>query len=176
MKAAVGDRVFVASGRPGHERMGHVVALRHPDGTPPYVVRWDDTGAEEVFFLREDGRIEAQAPCADLTTTASTRTTAGTLRLRTWTIEIEVLEDGVATVARAVLHEDDVPTVVTADGQAVRNPHDEDVPEIGDELAVARALDHLAGTLKAAAEHNLTTINDPSTVHADVRGRTVDVR
>jgi hypothetical protein len=170
MKAAVGDRVFVASGRPGHERMGHVVALRHPDGTSPYVVRWDDTGNEEVFFLRQDGRIEAQAPRADLPTPAST------LRLRTWTVEIEVVEDGVATVARAVLHEDDVPTVVTADGQAVRNPHDEDVPEIGDELAVARALDHLAGTLKAAAAHNLATIDDPATVLADVRGRTVDLR
>lgn len=167
MKAAVGDRVFVASGRPGHERMGRIVELRHPDGTPPYVVRWDDTGAEEVSFLRSDSRIERPTPehvSAPMAPTASTP-----LRVRTWTVDIEVLEDGVATLARAVLHEDEVPTVVTADGHATRNPHDEDVPEIGDELAVARALDQLAGTLKSAAARHLAAMDDPGAVLVDVR-------
>ena len=80
-----------------------------------------------------------------------------------------MLEDGVATLARAVLHEDEVPTVVTADGHATRNPHDEDVPEIGDELAVARALDQLAGTLKSAAARHLAAMDDPGAVLVDVR-------
>jgi Domain of unknown function (DUF1876)/Domain of unknown function (DUF1918) len=165
MKAAVGDRVFVASGRPGHERMGRIVELRHPDGTPPYVVRWDDTGTDEVSFLRHDCRIEPGRPPQ----TAAPRPTATPARVRTWTVDIEVLEDGVATLARAVLHEDEVPTVVTADGHATRNPNDEDVPEIGDELAVARALDQLAGTLKAAAARHLAAMDDPGAVLVDVR-------
>jgi Domain of unknown function (DUF1876)/Domain of unknown function (DUF1918) len=165
MKAAVGDRVFVASGRPGHERMGRIVELRHPDGTPPYVVRWDDTGTDEVSFLRHDCRIEPGRPPQ----TAAPRPTAAPTRVRTWTVDIEVLEDGVATLARAVLHEDEVPTVVTADGHATRNPNDEDVPEIGDELAVARALDQLAGTLKAAAARHLAAMDDPGAVLVDVR-------
>jgi hypothetical protein len=163
MKAAVGDRVFVASGRPGHERMGHVVELRHPDGTPPYVIRWDDTGTEEVSFLRGDSRIEAR-PVHEPLQKSGTPT-----RVRTWTVDIEVLEDGVSTLARAVLHEGEVPTVVTADGQATRRPGDEDVPEIGDELAVARALDQLAGTLKSAAARHLAAMDDPGAVLVDVR-------
>ena len=171
MKAAVGDRVFVASGRPGHERMGHVVQLRHPDGTPPYVVRWDDTGTDEVSFLRGAFRIET-APHGQATEPPS----AVSPRVRSWTIDIEVVEDGVATIARAVLHEDDVPTVVTADGHALRSPQDEDVPEIGDELAVARALDQLASTLKAAAARHLAAIDDPGTVLVDVRARSFDLR
>lgn len=165
MKAAVGDRVFVASGRPGHERMGHVVELRHPDGTPPYVVRWDDTGTDEVSFLRGDSRIEPR----DAGTREPAPVVATPARVRTWTIDIEVLEDGVATMARAVLHEDEVATVVTADGRATRRAGDEDMHEVGDELAVARALDQLAGTLKSAAARHLAAMDDPATVLVDVR-------
>ncbi|QYC41855.1 hypothetical protein Nocox_21245 [Nonomuraea coxensis DSM 45129] len=65
-----------------------------------------------------------------------------------WTVRIFVTEDGDDTSVRAVL--------VTRGGgrvdglgRARRNPADRSVPEIGDELAVARALDDLAGKLSA---------------------------
>jgi len=49
MKASIGDQVIVASAQTGTPaRTGTIVALRHPDGTPPYVVRWSDTGHEGV--------------------------------------------------------------------------------------------------------------------------------
>lgn len=169
MKAAVGDRYFVASGRPGHERMGHVVELRHRDGTPPYVVRWHDTGAEEVVFPRHDGRLE---PAGE-----PERVHLDGPRIRRWRMDIEVVEDGAETTARVVLHEGQVPTVVTGGGHATRSPRDEDVPEIGDELAVARALDQVSSTLKQAAARSLAAMADPAVALVDVRPRTsVDLR
>ncbi|MFN8168628.1 MAG: dsRBD fold-containing protein [Candidatus Nanopelagicales bacterium] len=169
MKAAVGDRYFVASGRPGHERMGHVVELRHPDGTPPYVVRWHDTGAEEVVFPRHDGRVEPQGE--------PVRPEAAAPRVRLWRMDIEVVEDGPDTTARVVLHEGPVSTVVTGGGHATRSPQDENVPEIGDELAVARALDQVSSTLKQAAGRSLAAMADPAVALVDVRPRfAVDLR
>jgi hypothetical protein len=147
--------------------MGYVVELRHPDGTPPYVVRWHDTGTDEVVFLRHDGRVEPAAPAAHDVSAAS--------RVRVWTMEIAVVEDGVDTVARAVLHEGQVPTVVTGGGHATRSGPREDVPEIGDELAVARALDQVSSTLTAAARRSLSAMDDPGTVVVDVR-HGVDLR
>ncbi|MGR6998946.1 DUF1918 domain-containing protein [Yinghuangia aomiensis] len=31
-------------------RVGEVVEVRHPDGTPPYLVRWTDDDRETLFF------------------------------------------------------------------------------------------------------------------------------
>jgi hypothetical protein len=41
MKAEVGDRL-VADG--DHGRAGVIIALRNPDGSPPYVVKWLSDG------------------------------------------------------------------------------------------------------------------------------------
>jgi hypothetical protein len=35
-----------------------VVEVRGPDGTPPFVVRWDDSGHEVLFFPGPDAVIE----------------------------------------------------------------------------------------------------------------------
>ncbi len=52
MKASVGDRIVVVSTKvDGPVRDGVVVELRHPDGTPPYLVRWSDDGEPALFFL-----------------------------------------------------------------------------------------------------------------------------
>ncbi|MFJ1708884.1 DUF1918 domain-containing protein [Kitasatospora sp. NPDC088346] len=51
MKAAVGDRLIIESpvlGTPSRD--GEVIALHHADGTPPYDVRWADTGRVTVVF------------------------------------------------------------------------------------------------------------------------------
>src|SRR4030095_8361326 len=69
-----------------------------------------------------------------------------------WTVDIYVDEhpDTRRTRAEARLHTGD-PTDVRGVGISSRNPRDPEVPEIGDELAVARALADLADKLRAIA-------------------------
>jgi hypothetical protein len=68
---------------------------------------------------------------------------------KTWQVEIFVTEKGQYTHAAAVLHTS-AGTVLRHTGVARRNPADPDVPEIGDELAVCRALNGLAQDLLEA--------------------------
>jgi len=67
------------------------------------------------------------------------------MHTRTWTVEIVISEheDERLTRAEARLHSD-VRTVLRGRGEARRSPRDREVPEIGDELATARALADLA--------------------------------
>ncbi|MEV7358864.1 DUF1918 domain-containing protein [Kitasatospora sp. NPDC091276] len=70
MKAAVGDRIIVQGTRPGATRRdGEIVGLHHPDGSPPYDVRWSDSDRVTEYFPGPDARIhhfrnehEAAAP------------------------------------------------------------------------------------------------------------------
>ena len=67
------------------------------------------------------------------------------MHTRTWTVEIVISEheDERLTRAEARLHSD-ARTVLRGRGEARRSPRDREVPEIGDELATARALADLA--------------------------------
>ena len=47
MRAVPGDRLIV-DGDP--ERMGVVIGVPHPDGSPPYVVKWCRTGHVALVF------------------------------------------------------------------------------------------------------------------------------
>jgi Domain of unknown function (DUF1918) len=59
MNAQVGDRVVVQEHHVGeHKREGEIVEVHGPDGTPPYMVRWFDTGHEGLMFPGPDARIE----------------------------------------------------------------------------------------------------------------------
>lgn len=63
MKAHVGDRLILEGPHVGdHRRVAVIVALRHDDGTPPYVVRWLDTGHEAFVFPGPDSRVEEAKP------------------------------------------------------------------------------------------------------------------
>ncbi|MFG3441118.1 DUF1918 domain-containing protein [Nonomuraea sp. NPDC047897] len=63
MKAAVGDRLVVHSTHEGDaRRVGVIVALRHDDGTPPYVVRWLDDEHETLVFPGPDAHVEHPEP------------------------------------------------------------------------------------------------------------------
>lgn len=64
----------------------------------------------------------------------------------TWTMDIAIDEYDDHTRAQARLHTN-AGTHHTGTGIARRNPADTDVPEIGDELAVARALADLSHQL-----------------------------
>ena len=67
------------------------------------------------------------------------------IHTRAWTVEVTISEDELRrqTHAAAVLHTDSR-TPLRGEGTARRRPADTDVPEIGDELATARALADLA--------------------------------
>lgn len=58
MKAAVGDRLIIEGPTTGTPRRdGEVVALHHEDGTPPYDVRWSDTGRVSLVFPGPDAHV-----------------------------------------------------------------------------------------------------------------------
>jgi hypothetical protein len=76
-----------------------------------------------------------------------------------WTVEIHIDEhdEQRQTRAEARLRTDDR-TDLRGVGTAQRNPHDRDVPEIGDELAVARALGELANRLRETAAGDIERV------------------
>jgi hypothetical protein len=71
-----------------------------------------------------------------------------------WTVQIYINEDGDDTTAMAVLSTRDN-TNLTGIGRAHRNPVDQAVPEIGDELAAARALADLVAKLEVVTSHDI---------------------
>ncbi|MEV6930468.1 DUF1918 domain-containing protein [Dactylosporangium sp. NPDC051485] len=59
MKAKVGDRLVEEGRHVGdHRRVGVITAVRHDDGSPPYVVRWFDSQHEALVFPGPDARVE----------------------------------------------------------------------------------------------------------------------
>jgi hypothetical protein len=59
MRASVGDRIVVR-GRHGGDpiRDCEVLEVRGADGTPPYLVRWGDTGHEAILYPGSDASVE----------------------------------------------------------------------------------------------------------------------
>jgi hypothetical protein len=74
-----------------------------------------------------------------------------------WHVDIFIGERDVHTHAEARLRTRDEVTLV-GDGRARLNPSDSDVPEIGDEVAVARALGDLAFKLLHAAADDIEAL------------------
>jgi len=150
MKAAVGDRIIVVPRVVGGPpRDAKVVELRHADGSPPYVVEWSDTGQRALYFPGSDGRVEHFGDAAP--------EPAPSMHVKTWRITVHVFEHDDETSARVVLHAGaDEP--LEARGHSRRAPGDPDVPEIGDEVAVARALHGLADSLLAAATSDMAGV------------------
>jgi hypothetical protein len=72
MQATIGDWLVV-HGRTvdAPVREGQIVRLPHPDGSPPYVVRWTDTDRESVVFPGSDCQVVHHAPHAQVFTTGS---------------------------------------------------------------------------------------------------------
>jgi hypothetical protein len=89
----------------------------------------------------------------------------------TWNVSIHLFDtddvntDGVVTKAHAVLTTSSG-TTLNGYGRARRRPGDEDVPEIGEELATARALRDVADRLLKATSDDISEIE-----HHDVRLR-----
>jgi hypothetical protein len=81
--------------------------------------------------------------------------------IKKWTVDIflDEYEDNRTTRAEARLHTGD-PADVRGIGRSWRNPHDPNVPEIGDELAAARALADLAERLRGTAAFDIEAMNE----------------
>jgi hypothetical protein len=83
------------------------------------------------------------------------------MEAKRWTVQIYITEDGDNTCARAVLSTRDS-AYLAGVGHACRNPGDQPVPEIGDELAVARALADLANRLLTISSEDITQVTGPT--------------
>ncbi|RVW04185.1 DUF1876 domain-containing protein [Rhodococcus xishaensis] len=75
-----------------------------------------------------------------------------------WTVDISIDEDERQTRSTARLHAGD--TTFVGVGLARRNPSDRNVPEIGDELATARALADLSHQLIDATVSDIEGITN----------------
>jgi hypothetical protein len=63
LRASVGDWIHVAGTHVSdHERDGEILEVRGENGTPPYVVRWSDTGHEALVFPGPDASIRPADP------------------------------------------------------------------------------------------------------------------
>ncbi|MER6938976.1 DUF1918 domain-containing protein [Nocardioides sp. NPDC127514] len=59
MHASVGDHLVVAGQHVGdHVREAEIIEVSHPDGSPPYLVRWSDSDHESLVFPGPDAHIE----------------------------------------------------------------------------------------------------------------------
>lgn len=139
MCAQVGDRLTVRSRRVGQSAQeGEIVEVSSGGaGRERYRVRWSD-GRESVVF-----------PGSDATIAPAGEDRGPALETRTVAVDLRLEEDSDHCEARA--------TMATAAGtfegigRARRNPVDPVVPMIGEELAIARSLAHLATQLEEAA-------------------------
>ncbi|MER6122119.1 DUF1918 domain-containing protein [Streptomyces sp. NPDC001795] len=58
MRAHLGDQLVIESPATGATRRdGEIVGLHHADGTPPYDVRWSDTGEVTLLFPGPDAHV-----------------------------------------------------------------------------------------------------------------------
>ncbi len=151
MRASVGDRIVIASNSvDGPVRDGVVTELRHPDGEPPYQVAWSD-GSTSMVFPGPDVRVVHDQP------EPAPSGPPAVAHVRTWRVELHLFEEGGQTTAHAVLRTGET-APVQAEGEAHRRAGDVPVAEIGDEIAAARALRHLADLLLQNASSDLTEV------------------
>ena len=81
-------------------------------------------------------------------------------KVKRWTVDIYIDEqvEERHTYAEARLRTGD-PADVRGVGTSWRHPRDVEIPHIGDELAVARALDDLAAKLRATALDEIAAVS-----------------
>jgi Domain of unknown function (DUF1918)/Domain of unknown function (DUF1876) len=164
MHAAVGDQLIIAGATVGAPvREGEILEVHGAAGDPPYLVRWSDSGRESLFFPGPDSHVhhqeatpgEGETARSTVTNTVGSPPPAGPVR--TWHVDLYVYEGDESTAAHAVLHAAS-DKQLNVRGEARRRPGDVNVPEIGDEVAVARALRGLADRLLAAASEDMSAV------------------
>jgi len=184
MRARVGDRIILAAEHIDEPtRDGEILEIRGGEGAPPYLVRWSNghtgliypgpgavlrLGTTEVQVAPPPVTVAAPPPRPEAAARTAAAPTAADLRpghVREWNVRVSIFESGDETSANVVLIADS-PERLSARGTAHRSAHDPGVPEIGDEVAVARALRHLADQLMETAE---TDVSDLTGEKAHIR-------
>lgn len=166
MKAHQGDRIILAAKHIEEAtRDGEVLEVRGADGDPTYLVRWSDghtgllyPGPGSVLRVGHEHE-QVVGPPAEPSEVSVDGLVEGVAEhalshAREWQVRVSIFESGDDTSATAVLLSD-APTHLTARGDSHRSAKDTLVPQIGDEVAVARALRHLADQLIEAAEQDI---------------------
>jgi Rv2632c-like/Domain of unknown function (DUF1918) len=164
MEAAVGDRIVVAAAVVGGPmRDGEIIEVGSHGG-PPYLVRWSDDGRETLFFPGPDAHVahheslESEPPAAAQPAGSGAAQAAPPHQhVKNWSVDLYLFEQDATTMAHAVLHTG-ARTEVESRGETHRSPSDVDVPEIGDEVAAARALRRLADRLLGVASEDIEAI------------------
>jgi hypothetical protein len=173
MKAHQGDRIILAASHLDEPtRDGEVLEVRGAEGAPPYFVRWADghtglvyPGPGAVLRVESEHEHVTSAPVEPPQVSAE-GTTAGVVEptlphVREWQVRVSIFESGDDTSANVVLLTE-APTHLSARGQSHRTG-DTSVPEIGDEVAVARALRHLADQLLETAAQDIGAMTGKDT-------------
>ena len=166
MRAQIGDLIVLAGEQVDRPtRDGRVLEVRGPEGGPPYLVRWND-GRTGLLYPGPGSVLRVISPGDSASHIPAPRTRSGAAsgagRVHEWTIRVSILE-GDDTTATAVLLTD-APTELRTTGASHRSAGDPAIPQIGDDVAVARALHHLADQLLATATHAI----EDSTLEHDV--------
>jgi hypothetical protein len=152
MKAQVGDRIILAGTRVDDPvRDGEVLEVKGTDGGAPYTVRWSD-GHTGLVYPGPGAVMKVESGKGEHGRSEDTAQSAQTSK--TWRVQVSVVETGDNTRATALLISDQ-PGEFRAHGDSHRSPADEPKGVIGDEVAVARALRHLADSLLARAESDI---------------------
>jgi len=150
MEAHIGDHVIVEGAKVGlARRRGEVLEILHGAGGSRLRIRWEGNDHESVSAPGPDLRIEAGEGGVDR------------ISLR---IDISVTEDAdhCEAVARVRMREREF----SGWGRARRNPSDPEMPVVGEELAVARALSEVSHQLVVAAADSLeSALGRPVALH-----------
>jgi hypothetical protein len=166
MKASVGDRIVMAGEQVDRPtRDGVILEVRGQDGAPPYLVSWADghtgllfPGPGSVLRVQNPGEQAPQEP-----TDVPGAQSAAPATAHQWTVRISLFE-GDDTTARAVLVADPLEGI-RATGVSHRRAQDPPEPRIGDEVAVSRALRHLADQLLERATRDIQDSTGEQDVH-----------
>ena len=175
MKARQGDHIILASRHTDEPtRDGEVLEVRGADGEPPYLVRWSDGHTGLMYpgpgsILRVEGEHRTDVP-QEPSQAGEVGPAAGAVdprppHVREWQVRVSIFESGDDVSANVVLMTE-APTHLTARGHSHRATADPSVPEIGDEVAVARALRHLADRLLDTAAEDVEAVTGE---HAHIR-------
>jgi Domain of unknown function (DUF1876)/Domain of unknown function (DUF1918) len=152
MKAQVGDRIILAGTRVDDPvRDGEVLEVKGRDGGAPYTVRWSD-GHTGLVYPGPGAVMRVESGTGVPGRSEGTVLSAHTSK--TWRVQVSVVETGDNTRASALLISDQLGEL-RGQGDSHRSPRDEPLGVVGDEVAVARALRHLADSLLAQAESDI---------------------
>ena len=157
MKAAVGDQIVMAGEQVDRPtRDGTVLEVRGADGATPYLVRWAD-GHTGLLYPGPGSVLRVQNPGEEAPHEApgapTPDVTAAPPKAHQLIVRISLFE-GDDTTARAVLVADPLDGI-RATGVSHRRAQDPPESRIGDEVAVARALRHLADQLLERARSDI---------------------